>query len=120
MALVDKLRTAAAPHLRPGEQIQAVFPAQRANPKWVLVSVFITIAKGWYVVVATDQRILVFRTSRWFVSRLKDVAKELPRSTRFGDPSGVARKKIQLDGENVWVSRPSWPQLRLADAAIGA
>lgn len=119
MALVDRLRSAAAPHLRAGEEIQAVFPAQRANPKWILVSVIITVAKGWYVVVATDQRILVFRTSRWAVSHLKDVAKELPRSTRFGDPPGVSRKKIQLDGENVWVARPAWPQMRMADAAIG-
>ena len=119
MAIRDKIAAKAAPHLRPGEVVQATFIASRANPMWVLVSWIIVIAKGYYAVVATDQRILVFRTSGWAMSKLKALHAELPRAIRFGEPSGKVNYKIIINGEAVWVHRRFWSDLRAADAALG-
>ena len=117
MALRDKNNAKAASHLHPGEVVQATFVASRANPMWVLVSWIIMIAKGYYAVVATDQRILVFRTSGWAMSSIKTLHAELPRSVRFGEPTGKVNYKIDINGEAAWVHRKFWKDLRTADAA---
>ncbi len=119
MALRDKIAASAAPQLRPGETVQATFIAARANPMWVAVSWIILIAKGYYAVVATDQRILVFRTSGFAMSKLKSLQGELPRSTRFEEPSGKVNTKLTLNGESVWVHRRFWGDVRAANAALG-
>ncbi len=119
MALRDKIAAKAASELRPGETVQATFIAARANPMWVLVSWIILIAKGYYAVVATDQRILVFRTSGLAMSMIKGLAFELPRATRLGEPTGKVNAKFTLNGEDVWVHRRFWGDVRAADAALG-
>ena len=119
MAIRDKLRTSAAAQLRPGEQIQAVFVAQRANPAWFLLSYWIIVVKGYYAIAATDQRIVVFRTSGLAMTKFKGVAKELPRATVFGPPQGKVNAKVLLGDENVWVHRRFWNDMKAADAAIG-
>jgi hypothetical protein len=118
MAIRDKLAKAAAPHLRPGETIQASFVAQRGNPSWFLLSYWIIVVKGYYAVVATDQRILVFRTSGFSTSKFKSLHTELPRSTTLGEPSGKVNYRLSLAGENVWVHRRFWNDVRAVDAAI--
>lgn len=117
MALRDKIAASAAPQLRPGETVQASFIASRANPMWVLVSWIILIVKGYYAVVATDQRILVFRTSGFAMSKLKGLQAELPRGTRFEEPGGAVNAKITLNGEAVWVHRRFWDDVRAVNAA---
>lgn len=119
MALRDKLAASAAPQLRPGESVQATFVAARANPMWVAVSWIILFVKGYYAVVVTDQRILVFRTSAWAMSKFKTLQGELPRQTRFPEPSGAVNAKITLNGESVWVHRRFWGDVRAANAALG-
>jgi hypothetical protein len=119
MAVRDKLRASAAPHLRPGEQIQAVFLAQRANPAWFLLSYWIILFKGYYAVIVTDQRLLVFRTSAMAMTKYKQLEKELPRQTVLGPPSGTVNAKVRLGDEDTWVHRRFWNDLKAADAAIG-
>lgn len=119
MAIRDKLVQAAGAHLRPTEQVQATFVAQRGNPMWFIVSYWILIVKGYYAVVATNERILVFRTSALAMSKFKSLVKELPRNTVFGAPSGKVNAKVQLGDEAVWVHRRFWNDVKAADAAIG-
>lgn len=119
MALRDKLATAATPHLQPGETVQATFVASNANPMWALVTWIILIVKGYVAVVATNQRILVFRTSGIAMSKLKSLDGQLPRNTRFGEPTGKVNYKINLGGKDAWVHRRFWNDLRAADAAAG-
>jgi hypothetical protein len=115
MALRDKIITAATPHLQPGETVTATFVASRANPAWSVLSYWIIVAKGYYAVVATDRRTLVFRTSGLSMAKLKGLAKELPR-TGFGEPTGKISYKIDLGGESAWVHRRFWGDLRAANA----
>lgn len=117
MALRDKLAASAAPHLHSGEVVQSTFIAQRGNPNWFILSYWIIIAKGYYVVVATNERIVVFRAGALKVTTFNSLALELPRATRFGAPKGVFRYKFRLGDENVWVHRKFWKDLRTADAA---
>ena len=119
MALRAKIAAKAAKELRPGETVQAAFVASRANPMWALLTWIIVIVKGYYAIVATDQRILVFRTSGFAMSSLKGSQTELPRATRFGEPTGKVNTKIRVGNEDVWVHRRFWGDLRAADAALG-
>lgn len=118
MALRDKIAAKAAPHLRPGEVVQATFIAARANPMWAILSWIILMVKGYLAVVVTDQRILVFRTSGLAMSSLKGLHAELPRTTRFDEPGGAVNAKLTLNGESVWVHRRFWDDVRAANAAL--
>lgn len=113
----DRIQDSLKPHLRDGEQVQAVFVAARANPMWILVSTVILLIKGYYAVAATDQRILVFRTSAFAMSKLKQQVHELPRSTRFGELNGTVNAKVNIAGEDTWVHRRFWDDVRTADSA---
>ena len=68
-------------------------------------------------VVATDQRILVFRTSGFAMSKLKRLDCQLPRNTAFGEPTGKVNYKINLGGKDAWVHRRFWGDVRASDAA---
>ena len=116
MALRDKLRAAAEPHLEPGEQIQAVFAASAANPMWSLLSYWIIIVKDAYRAIAvTDRRIIVFRTSRLRFTKFKRVERVLPRATRLGEPSGLNWRTDAL-GETMWINKRFHKDVRQADA----
>jgi hypothetical protein len=116
MALRDKLRAEAAPHLEPGEQIQAVFGAQTVSPYWSLVSYWIIAFKNAYrAIVATDRRIIVFRTSRWRWTKFITAERTLPRTTRIGEPTGLNWKTDSL-GEGLWINKRFFGDVRTADA----
>jgi hypothetical protein len=120
MALRDKLHAAAASHLEPGEQVQAVFAASAANPMWSLLSYWIIIAKDAYrAIVVTDRRIIVFRTSRLRFTKYKRIERTLPRSTPIGEPSGLNWRCESL-GESLWIHKRFHKDVRQADAAIAA
>ena len=113
MALRDKFIKAAQPHLQPGEVVQGAFLAVRANPAWSILSYWVVLAKGYYVVVATDRRTLVFRTSAFRTTTFKGLAMELPPGG-LPEPTGRVNFKMQLGGENMWVHRRFWKELRAA------
>jgi hypothetical protein len=116
MALRDKIAAEAAPHLEPGEQVQHVFAAQAASPQLAFLSIWIIVIKDAHrAVVATDRRIIVFRTSRWRWTKFKAVERVLPRSTRIGEPEGLNWKTESL-GELLWINKRFHNDVRAADA----
>ncbi|MEL7157729.1 MAG: hypothetical protein AAFN30_14155, partial [Actinomycetota bacterium] len=61
MAIRDKLRANAQPHLEPGEQVQAVFACQ-SHSAWLMVATGVipfVIFNTYMTVAVTDRRILV-------------------------------------------------------------
>ncbi len=79
MALRDKLRKNAAPHLQPDETIQAVFCAQTTSAYLALISYWILLfSNGYRVIVVTDRRILVCKSGRTTMTPVKEILLELP------------------------------------------
>ncbi|WP_030167880.1 PH domain-containing protein [Spirillospora albida] len=117
MALRDKLHANAAPHLRPGEKIEAAFCAQSVNPYWILVSYLILVfANSYRVVVVTNQRILVCRSGRMTMTPVKEVLRELPRSTRIGQPKGLWWSTDAL-GEKLYIHKRFHKDVAAADGS---
>lgn len=120
MALRDKIRANAAPLLQPGEQIQAVIPAQITSGWMALISYWIIIIRGAYrIVVVTDRRILVCRSGRFRITPVNEVLRELPRATIIGPPSGVWYRTDAL-GERLYFAKRFHRDIREADAAAAA
>jgi len=119
MALRDKLSDAAQPHLQPGETVQEVAAAVAVSPYWSLLSYWILMIKdGTRAIVATDQRILVFKTSRWRFTKYKALVNEFPRSTKVGEPSGLNWKTDAL-GETLWINKRFHKDIKAIDATGG-
>jgi hypothetical protein len=120
MAIRDKMRSSAAHVVQSGETVQEVFAAQTASPYLALVSYWIIIAKSAYrVVVVTDKRILVCKAGRWSTASVKDVVRELPRSTKIGPATGVWYKCDTL-GERMYIHKRFHKDIAAADAQAGA
>ena len=118
MALRDQLRTNAAPLLRPGEVIQAVFAAQTTSAWFALISYWIIILRNAYrVVVVTDQRILVCKSGRFRITPVKEVLHEAPRNTPIGPASGLWHKCETL-GEPLYIAKRFHKDVAEADAQI--
>lgn len=118
MAIRDKLVAAAQPHLRPGEQVQAVIGAQNTSQYLMLAGVipFVIINK-YRIIAATDQRILLIDSGK---SQVKggDLLLELPRTTRLGT-SNVIWHVLPMGPEKLRVHRRFFKDLQAADVAGG-
>ena len=115
MAIRDQLRANAADHLAPGEAIQAVIPAQTRSQWFALLSYWIIILSNAYrVIVVTDRRILVCRSGRFRMTPVREVLRELPRSTRIGPPKGLWYRCDSL-GEKLYINRRFHKDIREAD-----
>lgn len=120
MALRDKIAAAAAPYLQPGETVQTAFGAMGTSPYWSLLSYWIIVVKDANrAVVATDRRIILFRTSRLRWTKFKQIETEVPRSTRLGEPSGL-NWKCSAFGPTIWVNKRFHKDVRQTDAQAGA
>jgi hypothetical protein len=117
MAIRDKMRENATPHLQPGETIQAVFGAQTVNPYWSLLSIWIIILQNAYrVVVVTDKRIFVCQSTRFSGTQCKSVVGEFPRATKLGPASGLWYTTEAL-GPKLWVAKRFHKDIAEADQA---
>ena len=120
MAIRDKMQEKAAPHLRPGEQVQAIFGAQTTTVWWMaLIWLVFLIKNNYRVVVVTDQRILVNDSRKWTTTNSKSVALEAPRATRIGPASGLWYKTEAL-GETLYIHKRFHKDVETADAHLGA
>lgn len=116
MAIRDKLRTNAQPHLQPGENIQAVIPCQTVSQYFALLSYWIIIFKNAYrVVVVTDRRILVCTSGRLRITPVTAVKWEVSRSTLIGPASGLWYKCESL-GEKLYINKRFHKDVAEADA----
>ena len=115
MAIRDKMSANAAPHLQPGETIQAVFGAQTTSQYFALLSYWIILFTNAYrVVVVTDRRILVAKSGRLTTTPVKEIVRELPRNTRIGPPSGLWWRCETL-GEKLYVHKRFHKDVNAAD-----
>ena len=89
MTLRDKIRANAKPFLQPGEEIQAVVPAQTIRQYWSLISFWLVARDTYRVIVATDRRILLCRSGRFTETAVRGVLAELPRRTVIGPAHGL-------------------------------
>ena len=121
MALRNSMRDSAAPYLRPGEIVQAVFGAQTASQLLAAVTgVFMFLNLNRYrIVVVTSQRVLILDAGRASMRTAHGVVAELPRQTRLGPPSGLWHV-IPAAGENLHVHRRFFHDIETADTAMAA
>ena len=118
MAIRDKIREKTAGHLKPGEQVQAVFGAQTASQYWMLLAYVVFFAMNKYrCVVVTDQRIMVFDSGTWKTADPKELLHEVPRATRIGPPSGLWYV-TELGGEELRIHKRFHKDVEAADAAL--
>jgi hypothetical protein len=119
MALRDKQLESAAPYLRPGEPVQAVFGAQTAS-QWLaaLGGVFVFLGLNRYrILVVTPARILVLDAGRASMKKAQGVVVELPRSTRLGPAKGLWHR-IPAGQENLRVHRRFFKEIVTADNLV--
>jgi hypothetical protein len=115
------MRESAAPYLRPGEPIQAVFGAQTGSPLLAgLTGIFVFLGLNRYRILAvTPTRIVVLDAGKTSMKQARGVVTELPRSTRMGPGTGVWQQ-IPAGGEKLRVHRRFYKDLDAADAALAA
>ena len=91
MALRDKMAASAAPYMRPGEPVQAIFAGQTASQFLAaLGGIFFFLGLNRYrIFVVTPDRILVLDAGKFSMAKAKGVVTELPRSTRLGSGTGL-------------------------------
>jgi hypothetical protein len=120
MALRDQLAERSGAFLEPGEQVRQVFLAQSGpSPLFVLLSYWIVLFAGLYViVVVTDRAIVVLRASKLRPTTPKTLLMRLPRGNRLGPVSGLWGK-IELD-RRYWVHKRFHKDVDAAVADLAA
>ena len=118
MALRDKLRARAQPLLEPGEKIQQAFLAQTGpDPNLVFLTWLVLFLAKYFVVVATDRNIVVFRARMWLPAGPREVVVRLPRETTIGPTSGALWSKVSImvNGKPLWVHRRFYKDVQAGD-----
>jgi hypothetical protein len=119
MALRDKLVQRVQPLLEPGEQVQAVIPAQTGmNPMGILLvgALIALIANKYWLLVATDRRIVVMKQSK-LAMKPKGIESSLPRSTAIGPVSGLWGKS-QVLGATTYIHKRFHKDVEAADSQV--
>jgi hypothetical protein len=105
MALREKMREGAAPHLQPGEPVDAVIAAQTAPQLLILVGVLIFVLINRYrMLVVSPTHITVLDCGRWRMTKPKSVLAVVPR-VPLGPPTGTLFHKVTINGETLRIHR---------------
>ena len=113
VGLRDTIKSNAAALLAPGEQIEAVIPAQLSPPA---ARSFIPPQR--VTLVATDRRILVCKSGRYRITPVSEVLAELPRDTQIGPVTGIWSQFKGLPmGMPLWIHRRFRNDVAAADSA---
>jgi hypothetical protein len=109
-SLREKIRRNAARLLNPGEEIQAVIPAQlnRGGQH--------DLGGGKLVLIATDRRILLCTSGPFRITPVRKLLGELPRATTIGPAHGIWYRCDTL-GMPAWIHRRFFKDISAADAA---
>jgi len=115
------MRNSAAPYLRPGEPVQAVFGAQTASQWMVPLTgfIFFRFINDYRIVAVTPQRIVVLDAGKSSMKEAKGIVTELPRSARLGNGSG-AWHVVPAGQEKLRVHRRFFKDLQEADMMTAA
>ena len=123
---IDKMKATVVEYLLPGEQIQAVFPAQTKSPYVALLLAWnVVFSKASLtfkstrpknrVVVVTDRRIFVVEAGTWRPFAVKKILRELPRLTKIGPAKGLWYRTEAL-GEPLYIHRGYHEDVAFADS----
>jgi hypothetical protein len=117
MALRDKMAASAAPYMRPGEPVQAIFGGQTASQYLAaLGGIFFFLSLNRYrIFVVTPDRILVLDAGKYSMAKARGVVTELPRSTRLGPGAGLWHQ-VQVGNEYLRVHRRFFKDIESSDA----
>jgi hypothetical protein len=121
MAIRDSMANSARQFLNPGEQIQAVIPAQTASQYVAaFAGIFFFLGLNRYrILVATADRILVLDAGKMSMKKARGVLAELPRSSRLGPGTGLWYV-IEVNGEKLRVHRRFFKDIEAADSMLSA
>ena len=121
MALRDKMAASAAPYMRPGEPVQAIFAGQTASQFLAaLGGIFFFLGLNRYrIFVVTPDRILVLDAGKFSMAKAKGVVTELPRSTRLGPGTGLWHQ-ILVGSEYLRVHRRFFKDIESSDATAAS
>jgi hypothetical protein len=119
MALRDTISASVQPFLAPGEQVQAVIPAQTASQYVAAFAgvLFFLPLNRYRILAATSHRILVLDVGKFSVKKARGVVLELPRETVLGPGSGIWHV-VRAGEEKLRVHRRFFKDLAVSDAAV--
>ena len=116
IAIRERIIENVQPLLEPGEQIQAVIPAQTKSG-WLgaLGGILLIFFNRYRPVVVTDRRIVITDAGRWAQSKPKTIVASVPRSTQIGPPSGLWWKSSSL-GQPLFINKRFHKDVEQADS----
>jgi hypothetical protein len=116
MAIRDKIIEKAQPLLEPGEQIQAVIPAQTKSG-WLgaFGFVWLMFVNRYRPVIVTDRRIAVTDSGKWSQANPTSIVQSVPRTTQIGPASGIWWKCTSL-GETLYINKRFHKDVEKADS----
>jgi len=116
VAIRDRIVEYAQPLLEPGEQIQAVIPAQTKSG-WLgaLGLIVLLFANRNRPIVVTDRRIAITDSGKWSQAKPTKIISSLPRTTKIGPASGLWWKCTSL-GEPLFIHKRFHKDVDLADS----
>ncbi len=115
VAIREKITENAQPLLEPGEQIQAVIPAQTKSGWLGAVGViWLLIANRYRPIVVTDQRIIITDSGKMAQGKPRTVVASVPRSTQIGPAKGLWWKCESL-GQPLYINKRFHKDVEQAD-----
>jgi hypothetical protein len=116
LAIRERITEHAQPLLEPGEQIQAVIPAQTKNG-WLgaLGIIWLIFVNRYRPIIVTDRRIAITDSGKWAQAKPTAIIQSLPRTTQIGPPSGIWWKCTSL-GEPLFIHKRFHKDVDLADS----
>jgi hypothetical protein len=116
VAIREKIKQNAQALLEPGEQIQAVIPAQTKSGWLGLVGfIWLIFFNRHRPIIVTDRRIAIGDAGRWSPVKLKAITHSYARNTQIGPPSGFWWKCTSL-GSPLYIHKRFHKDVELADS----
>ncbi|MEP7203747.1 MAG: hypothetical protein ABI894_14120 [Ilumatobacteraceae bacterium] len=117
-AIRDKIIENARPLLEPGEQIQAVIPAQTKNGWFGALGIFwLIFVNNYRPIIVTDRRIVLTESGRWKMAQPRSIHKSIERNTKIGPGAGIWWKCTSL-GEPLYIHKRFHKDVDKADALL--
>jgi hypothetical protein len=110
MTMAGKIIQRAQARLEPGENTQGAFAGQTTIQNR---------GGGYRIVVATDQRFLVFASGTFSQTVIKALIEESPRDQTLGVPSGLFYD-VTVGGQTMKVNFRYFDQIRAIDGAVAS
>jgi hypothetical protein len=116
VAIREKIIQNVQPLLEPGEQVQAVIPAQTKSG-WLgaLGFIWLIFFNRYHPVIVTDRRIAIVDAGRWSQGTPKSIINSYARTTQIGPAAGFWWKCTSL-GEPLYINKRFHRDVEKADS----